>query len=530
MEELKKELLEASAVKDYSPPWIEMLSGAGHGLLPAPGRRFDWEGRLEELSQAGGRSGAIADDLIALNRRLGVREELVVKAGRVFAGEGGVVVAGQQPGLFGGPLFTLYKAMTCIELACGLEERFGVPVLPVFWNAGDDDDFDEVRSGTFVTRGGGLLRVEAPAVEGDGRPCVGGIAAARLRPLLEAVRDLIESWGGGGIVEPILEEAVGGETWGEHFSRILARTFDGRILVYDSLSPVWRGEAAALVERYVELREDVLDELAARGERMRSAGLEPPVGAGTLEIPLTLMENGVRRKFPSWDGGRIMEILEDDPSALCPNVTLRAPFQDALFPVLASVVGPGELGYLSQLSPLYSGLGISEPLRVPRLTCTILPETAIRVAGALGVAPSRIFTDWEGSRRDYIRSMMPEGFCGAVEELAMQFEAEGRRAASLVDDGGRLGREVERIRRMIDAMKSKGEQALARKSKEKGLDLPLLAEYIRPRGVLQERVLTFFLPILSGGAPFAEHLEALAREHIRNLERGASGHYVVEPP
>src|SRR3977135_992287 len=60
---------------------------------------------------------------------------------RLAAGEVLAITTGQQPGLFTGPLYTVYKALSAVALAQRLERERGVPVVPVFWGAGDDHDF-----------------------------------------------------------------------------------------------------------------------------------------------------------------------------------------------------------------------------------------------------------------------------------------------------------------------------------------------------------------------------------------------------
>src|SRR5207247_9977374 len=64
---------------------------------------------------------------------------------RLAAGDVLAVTTGQQPGLFTGPLYTVYKAVSAIAVARELERERGVPVVPGFWVAGDDRDFAEAN-------------------------------------------------------------------------------------------------------------------------------------------------------------------------------------------------------------------------------------------------------------------------------------------------------------------------------------------------------------------------------------------------
>jgi len=79
---------------------------------------------------------------------------------RVVEEDGFVVTTGQQPGLFGGPLYSVYKALTAVRLARTLEELLGAPVLPLFWVASEDHDWDEAHDTWLVDRGNDLRHLE----------------------------------------------------------------------------------------------------------------------------------------------------------------------------------------------------------------------------------------------------------------------------------------------------------------------------------------------------------------------------------
>src|SRR5207245_10116564 len=72
------------------------------------------------------------------------------------------VVSGQQAGLFGGPLYTIYKALSAVKLADCLTQR-GVKAVPVFWIATEDHDFAEVATAEFIDRDCRLSRVGVPS-------------------------------------------------------------------------------------------------------------------------------------------------------------------------------------------------------------------------------------------------------------------------------------------------------------------------------------------------------------------------------
>lgn len=64
------------------------------------------------------------------------------------------IVGGQQSGVFTGPLYSVHKAITVIQLARKQSVALGVPVVPVFWIAGEDHDIEEINHTFTYTKDG----------------------------------------------------------------------------------------------------------------------------------------------------------------------------------------------------------------------------------------------------------------------------------------------------------------------------------------------------------------------------------------
>ena len=114
---------------------------------------------------------------------------------RLAAGDVLAVTTGQQPGLFTGPLYTVYKALSAIAVARELERERGVPVVPVFWVAGDDHDFAEANHARVLGRDGEVVNIvlrerphDAPQLPLFREPC-GKDARAALDALAAALPD-----------------------------------------------------------------------------------------------------------------------------------------------------------------------------------------------------------------------------------------------------------------------------------------------------------------------------------------------------
>ena len=103
------------------------------------------------------------------------------------------IVSGQQVGLFSGPAYSIYKALTAVQIAEEMT-RGGIPAVPVFWMATEDHDLDEVRHATWFDQGK-LVRFELPATAEMGRP-VGRIPlGTQVEPLVEAAAEMLANQG-----------------------------------------------------------------------------------------------------------------------------------------------------------------------------------------------------------------------------------------------------------------------------------------------------------------------------------------------
>src|SRR3974377_1251870 len=120
----------------------------------------------------------VADVLRAQNLLFGSSPEAEKNIDRLAAGAV-AVVSGQQVGLFGGPAYSFYKALTAIQAAESLTNG-GIEAVPVFWMATEDHDVDEVRHVAWFHEGA-LQQFELPKPTEDAVP----VGRVRLGPEID---------------------------------------------------------------------------------------------------------------------------------------------------------------------------------------------------------------------------------------------------------------------------------------------------------------------------------------------------------
>jgi bacillithiol biosynthesis cysteine-adding enzyme BshC len=308
--------------------------------------------------------------------------------------DGFVVTSGQQPGLFTGPLFSLYKALTAVRLAEWLEPRVGRPVAALFWIASEDHDWEESNHTYTVGVDNELHRIEVPEREGAGELPLHRLPIDDATPaLMDQLRGLLPDTEVAEETLSLLRDAYlrDGATLASGFEEAMARMLEPYgVLFVQAHDPGLKARSQGILEEAVLRGERIEGRLAERAEALEAAGypvqvpilpegenvfLEGPGGRERLyrdgegfhlrhsELPLS-REEVVRR-------------IREDPGTVSPNVLLRPVVEAAVFPTLAYVAGPGEMAYFAQLSPLFEELGVDMPVIHPRFGATLI-EAKIR--------------------------------------------------------------------------------------------------------------------------------------------------------
>lgn len=294
------------------------------------------------------------------------------------------IVTGQQVGLFSGPAYTVYKALTAIRIAKELSAR-GIPAVPMFWLATEDHDFAEVDHAAVFGPDHRPVRLQTSAPSADGTRPVGEIpiGCVPLAELKSALAGL-----------PFAEEALAmverayqpGETMGSAFARILKELFEPYgLLLIDPMSTELRQIAAPLMKQVVERMPELADDLIARSRELVDRGYHAQVLVDGKTSLVFLLEGGhrisIRRTSDGFIAGHrkwTAAQLAGRAAELSPNALLRPVVQDYLFPTAAYVGGPAELAYLAQSQVLYAKLLGRQPGAFPRAGFTLLDDRSAR--------------------------------------------------------------------------------------------------------------------------------------------------------
>ncbi len=456
---------------------------------------------------------------------------------RSFVEEGGfAVTTGQQPGLLGGPLFELYKALSAAALARRLQGALGRPVIPVFWLATQDHDWEEVRRTHLPDMDNELASVELALPEG--MPAHSFHQPELSDALPEARTRLLEALPTTDFSEPyraMLDESHG-EARGladaeEALLQQLLAPAGVFILRPDRADPA----RAALPVLLAELSEASERETAVgeRGRALEEAGyaLQVPLMAGGVNLFVST-DRGRERLFRTEDGGfhtrgsdrriplsELRELVQADPARLTPNVLLRPVVESTLVPTLAYVAGPGETAYFPQTAPLFAAAGRTPPIVHPRLSAVLIESKVEKVVEKFGLELDQLSRPHHELAGDLTRDEIPSEVRSAIGGLRGELARRCREVADAVAKvDPTLKGSVDGVRRQgfsaLDDLEKKVTQALKRENEIALQQLEKAQLHLFPQGTPQERVISPFYYLFRYGHGLFEELEASAESAL----------------
>ena len=297
------------------------------------------------------------------------------------------VVTGQQVGLFTGPIYTIYKALTAIKLA-ELYRHWGIEAVPVFWMATEDHDIDEVNRAQIVTADSTLRSVQYAGRSEDYQQPVGPITFTHsiedsLRQFLQALPE--------SEFKPVLADRLKRayrerNSYAQAFAEIACFLFsEYGLILMDPRDPAFKEMAKPLYLQAASAWPELGRLLERRNEQLARAGYPTQVSVEAGSSFLFVEVEGKRRgvvgtsddfslKGTSAELGDLTALIEQHPERISPNVLFRPIVQDFLLPTLAYVAGPSEIAYYAQLSPLYRALGREMPGTVLRGSITVIEK------------------------------------------------------------------------------------------------------------------------------------------------------------
>jgi bacillithiol biosynthesis cysteine-adding enzyme BshC len=437
------------------------------------------------------------------------------------------VVTGQQVGLFSGPLYTIYKALTAIKLADRLSRNGLGKCVPVFWLASDDHDVAEIDHIVLLDQDNRLEEVRCGMP--SGAPKIPAAALALPPEVADCLRRLAdltpESEFKADVMAALSEAYRPGRGWVEAFARWMTRLFQSHGLIFiDAAHPRLKELGGEVFYREIAEGSAATPPALAASRRLREAGYEGQVQLheGILNIFYAERE----RRSVQWDGRAfeikdpretrskedLLALAKEKPALFSPNVLLRPIYQDTLLPTVVYVGGPGEIAYFAQMKGVYEKFGLPMPVIYPRKSLTVVERKIARILAKYHLEISDLWGGADGIIRSLGESGIPEpvgrALSLAASHLEQDFEPIIRDVAAFeptLKESARLARG--KMAQQIRFLEKKIVQAAKKRNGIAVGQIRKAGDHLYPNGHLQERVFNIVPYLLKYGPAFVDKLD-----------------------
>jgi uncharacterized protein YllA (UPF0747 family) len=448
-------------------------------------------------SQLGARSDALAQALDQSNRHWGIFAKDAIQ--QWARGETRTIIAGQQVGFAGGPLYTLAKIATIVKMKRELE-RQGTPATALFWLATEDHDFDEVATLHVPARlipsadshQLDLLCIRASRGV-DSRAVVGSLPVPE--PLIASLLSLFE------IPRPAwLREGI---TFRDSFAELIASLFGNEVILVDALLPELRRAGAPLFDAIDSKRDAIHQALRQRGQELAQAGYKEqvvPNEHGEYTLLYELDEHG-HRQAPT---------ASRRPERTSTSALTRPLLQDSVLRPDVFVGGPAEVAYYAQIAPLHEILGIPMPRIALRGHVLVAPKRVARAMDRFEIQPSEVFAaadaliaEREPENVARIREIIDEGKRELMQRVAQVGELALPADHSLASS---IQRSIGHLEFHFNKLGERAIKGLVRKDRERYAAIREVVATLYPDHHVQDRTVSWFAHWHIYGAGLTEQM------------------------
>ena len=416
-----------------------------------------------------------------------------LRAGAVAA------VTGQQVGLFGGPLFSVFKALTAVRLA-ETATQSGVDCVPIFWLATEDHDLEEISHVTLPGPDGGLQAIVTATQGLPGAP----VGTVRFGTEIQAAMDSVATTLGESEVMSSLRACYRpGETFGTAFARLFAQWFaEWGVILLDASDPELHQIAEPIYRAALERAGEIEGSLLARGHELEAAGYHQQVKVTPSSTLLFGLHNGARVPVhrqgndfvvdqETISAAQLLDRLASSPQDFSGNVLLRPVVQDYLLPTLAYTGGSSEVAYFAQAAVVYQALlGRVTPI-VHRFSATLIepkPKAVLERYGLtftdlLGAEPVREKLAAHALPKD-LQSAFERAHASTQQSLAAIRQSLERLDKTLVDAASNA---EAKMLHQLESLQGRAARAELLQSEILDRKAAFLSNALYPNKVLQER-------------------------------------------
>lgn len=454
----------------------------------------------------------LADILWETNRGFGCSDSIKDNIDRFSDPESMVVIAGQQVGIFGGPVLTFYKAAGVVRMAAKLSEELSKPVVPMFWMATEDHDYDEANTIRLVNKKGEPVDIVNEPHNGQRGKSMSQIQLDE--GISTAVDELEDVLIPTEFTEPLFSLLRDFYRPGELISSAFAKWLtsllcDYGLVLVDPSNPDFKKLVAPIYEREISrpFDSDAPDQFSA-DERITRDGYHLQVRQYKNGINLfyshphrdkiLLDEDG--ELFKLENSGEVIsrsgmnDLLRDKPESFSSGVLLRPLVQSKLLPTVGFLGGSSEISYHAQLIESYKYFDVEPPVICPRPSISLIGKRVNSILNKYEIKLPELFQDHHKVINDVLAEFFPADLESKLDNVRNEIDGLLESVTSEIgsyDEGLQktFKTSTNKIGGELNKLKGKMFQAHKKKNSEVTNQITKAYESLFPGGTMQERVL-----------------------------------------
>lgn len=489
-------------------------------FYPRSARFLEWaRDESSKIRYPEARRDRVAEILERQNKSFGAAAQTLESIAE-FRNGAAALVTGQQVGLFGGPVFSLYKALSAVKMA-NEARKLGLKCVPIFWLATEDHDLEEVNQARIMRADGELELLKWPGSARQDTP----VANVYFGPEISEVTQRAEELLGSSETATFLAECYRpGESFGTAFAKFFTRLFgEFGVVVLDGSDPELDAITAPVYQQVISQARDLNRSLLERDQELQAAGYHQQVRITNTSTPLFMMRDGIRVPLHIGSGDEFLvgdskmskkELLdhaESSPASFSPNVLLRPVVQDYVLPTLAYIGGAAEVAYFSQVGVVYKSINGRVTPILPRFSATLIEAKPQALLERYKLGFADLFQGPEGLREQIGARLLDSNLQNAFEQARLTVErsmgevreAIGRLDKTLVESSTNA---ESKMLHQLSSLQARAARAELRQSEVANRHATLLSNSLYPDKQLQEREYTGISFLARYGKPLLNEL------------------------
>ncbi len=478
-----------------------------HTFFDYENNETSYKERLKELKMRSFQREKLSATIRSFMEPFGISEQAEVHLTEMKE-NGVVVIGGQQAGILTGPLYSVHKAITVILLAKQKRKELGVPVIPVFWVAGEDHDLAEINH-VYTELNGKAIKQQYE--EKFVLKWMASDAEYDQQQMTTYLQEVFKKFGETEYTKDLLQDVLFAAQQEKTFTQFFVRLMNGffqeeGLLFIDSAYKTLRQIESPYFRQMIEGAAAISSSIVQKEEEYCNFGFSQPLYAEEAAANLFYVHETGRVLLSIKDGKfvneqigfrktekEMLEIAQNEPWLLSNNVATRPIMQDLIFPVLSFVGGPGEIAYWALLKEAFHHFDIKMPIITPRMSITLITSKATQALSDVSLTVEDVLQGRVAEERDrFIETLKNERFDKMVQKMEKDLEEQYKILTSEVSDGllPIVEKNLDYHKKQFEFLRNKAEDELLRKHETALRKYQLLDGQLYVDGSLQERIYT----------------------------------------